>query len=147
MFECHCYHTHLKPPPRCPTSPQSSTNPNPPLHQTSQLSKQHSRTLPLSLAIMSLVRRDDLLPPAIIDSSSDTKPNRVPTGVASEVIISEHSFRSGHRAFQQQHLLSSEPPAKKRKREDRGDASVVYGASAYKGPWARYEEHLSLIHI
>jgi len=141
MFECHCYHTHLKPPPRCPTSPQSSTNPNPPLHQTSQLSKQHSRTLPLSLAIMSLVRRDDLLPPAIIDNSSDKKPNRVPTGVASEVIISEHSFRSGHRAFQQQHLLSSEPPAKKRKREDRGDASVVYGASAYKGPWARYEEH------
>lgn len=59
---------------------------------------------------------------------------RVPTGFAVETFISEASFREGHRAL--------EPGAhsKKRKREAKGDSSIVSGAGAYKGPWARYEE-------
>lgn len=59
---------------------------------------------------------------------------RVPTGFAAETYISESSFREGHRAL--------EPGAnsKKRKRENKGDSSVISGAGAYKGPWARYEE-------
>lgn len=59
---------------------------------------------------------------------------RVPAGYAAETFISESSFREGHRAL--------EPGAngKKRKRENKGDLSVVSGAGAYKGPWARYEE-------
>ncbi len=61
---------------------------------------------------------------------------RVPTGFASEIVISESSFKAAHRARQ----AAAEPPSKKRKREARGDSSVVYGAGAYKGPWARYEE-------
>lgn len=61
---------------------------------------------------------------------------KVPTGYADEIVISESSFRSAHRAVES----SSEPPSKKRKRENKGDSSVVYGAGAYKGPWAAYEE-------
>ncbi|TIA36198.1 WD40 repeat-like protein [Aureobasidium pullulans] len=60
---------------------------------------------------------------------------KVPTGYADEIIISETAFRNAHRAVEANH----EPPTKKRKREGKGDSSVVYGASAYKGPWARYE--------
>lgn len=60
---------------------------------------------------------------------------RVPTGYAEEVIISESSFRIGRRANE-----SALVPSKKRKREHRGDSSIVYGDGAYKGPWASYEE-------
>ena len=60
---------------------------------------------------------------------------RVPTGYADEVVISESSFRIGHRAHE-----SAAVPSKKRKREHRGDSGIVFGDGAYKGPWARYEE-------
>ena len=59
---------------------------------------------------------------------------RVPTGFAAETYISEHTFRQGHRA------IESGSNTKKRKREGKGDSSVVSGAGAYKGPWAKYEE-------
>lgn len=62
---------------------------------------------------------------------------KVPTGYAQEVAISEQSFRSLHREVQ-----SQQSAGKKRKREAKGDASVVYGPDAYKGPWAKYEEQL-----
>jgi hypothetical protein len=58
---------------------------------------------------------------------------RVPTGFATETYISEHTFRQGHRAIEGGNT-------KKRKREGKGDTSVVSGSGAYKGPWARYEE-------
>ena len=60
---------------------------------------------------------------------------RVPTGLAAETFISESSFREAHRA-----LEPGNSNSKKRKREGKGDSSVVSGAGAYKGPWARYEE-------
>jgi len=60
----------------------------------------------------------------------------LPTGTAEDLVISESSFRSARRAIE----TGSEPPSKKRKREGKGDSSVVYGASAYKGPWAKFEE-------
>jgi len=60
---------------------------------------------------------------------------KVPTGYAQEIAISEQSFRSLHRDVQ-----SRQSAGKKRKREGAGDSSVVYGAAAYKGPWAKYEE-------
>ncbi|KAF2090913.1 WD40 repeat-like protein [Saccharata proteae CBS 121410] len=59
----------------------------------------------------------------------------VPTGYASELVISDASFRSAHRA----RIGATEPPNKKRKREDKGNSSVVYGKGAYKGPWAKFE--------
>ena len=59
---------------------------------------------------------------------------KVPTGFAAETYISDHTFRQGHRATE------SGAGSKKRKREAKGDSSVVSGAGAYKGPWAKYEE-------
>lgn len=60
---------------------------------------------------------------------------KVPTGYAQEIAISEQSFRSLHRDVQ-----SQQSAGRKRKREVKGDSGVVYGAGAYKGPWAKYEE-------
>ena len=60
----------------------------------------------------------------------------VPTGFADEVVISDTTFRQQHLSYER----NNGPPAKKRKREDRGDSAVVFGAGAYKGPWARYAE-------
>ena len=62
---------------------------------------------------------------------------KVPTGYAEEIAISEQSFRSLHREVQSQHSVG-----KKRKRETKGDSGTVYGAGAYKGPWAKYEERM-----
>ncbi|KAF2402894.1 WD40 repeat-like protein [Trichodelitschia bisporula] len=59
----------------------------------------------------------------------------VPTGYADEIAISETSFRSAQRAVQ-----NAGHTSKKRKREDRGDPGVMYGAAAYKGPWAKFKE-------
>jgi pre-mRNA-processing factor 17 len=60
---------------------------------------------------------------------------KVPTGYAEEIIISEQSFRNLQRDVQ-----SKQAAGHKRKRETKGDSSVVYGAGAYKGPWAKYED-------
>ena len=60
---------------------------------------------------------------------------KVPTGYAQEIAISEQSFRSLHRDVQNQ-----QSAGRKRKRETKGESSVVYGADAYKGPWAKYDE-------
>ena len=69
------------------------------------------------------------------DTQKTSTKGKVPTGFAQEIAISEQSFRSLHRDVQTQHSAG-----RKRKRETKGDSSVVYGAGAYKGPWARYEE-------
>lgn len=62
---------------------------------------------------------------------------RVPTGHADEIVISDSTFHQQRLAHERAALG---PPGKKRKREGRGDAGVVYGEKAYKGPWAKYEE-------
>jgi pre-mRNA-processing factor 17 len=65
----------------------------------------------------------------------------VPTGYASEIAISGSTFKSHHRALQ----TGSTPNAltvagQKRKREGKGDSSVVFGDNSYKGPWAKFRE-------
>lgn len=72
---------------------------------------------------------------SLVKATTSTK-GKVPTGFADEIIISESTFRAAHRSVEANH----EPHTKKRKREAKGDSSVVYGADAYKGPWARYQE-------
>lgn len=69
------------------------------------------------------------------DKMTTSTRGKVPTGYAEETFVSEASFRAAHRAIE-----SAPNPSKKRKREHKGDASVVFGANSYKGPWARYEE-------
>ena len=49
----------------------------------------------------------------------------------------QHEWPRSHRIGHRAHEASSN--TRKRKREDRGDASIVYGEGAFKGPWARYE--------
>ncbi|PSN69896.1 WD40 repeat-like protein [Corynespora cassiicola Philippines] len=61
---------------------------------------------------------------------------RVPTGFAAETFISESTFREAHRAVEGNPSGNS----KKRKRENKGDPSILSGPGAYKGPWAKYEE-------
>ena len=60
---------------------------------------------------------------------------KVPTGYAEEIVISEQSFRNLQRDVQSQSAAGH-----KRKRETKGDSSITYGAGAYKGPWAKYED-------
>ncbi|KAF1990293.1 WD40 repeat-like protein [Aulographum hederae CBS 113979] len=66
---------------------------------------------------------------------TDTK-GHVPAGYADEIVISESSFRALHRGVQSRPDI----PSKKRKREDKGDPSILHGPKAYKGPWAKWEE-------
>ncbi|KAF2102692.1 WD40 repeat-like protein [Rhizodiscina lignyota] len=68
--------------------------------------------------------------------SNSTNGGRVPTGWADEIVISDSTFRAAHNKLQS----AAEPPTKKRKREEAGDPSKIYGAGAYKGPWAKYKE-------
>ena len=63
--------------------------------------------------------------------------NRVPTGFANEIVVGDATFRQLHLSHERNH----EPPTKKRKREARGDSSIVNGPRAYKGPWARPQEY------
>ncbi|KAB8337117.1 hypothetical protein FH972_021421 [Carpinus fangiana] len=75
--------------------------------------------------IMALVRKEN------------NPTGKVPTGLADEVVISEASFRSAHREFER----NKDPNSKKRKREGKGDSSVVFGEGSYRGPWRKYEEY------
>ncbi|KAI7188994.1 WD40 repeat-like protein [Hortaea werneckii] len=69
------------------------------------------------------------------DNLKTSTKGKVPTGFAQEIALSEQSFRNLHR--EEQDKAAS---GKKRKRETKGDSGVVFGAGAYKGPWAKYEE-------
>lgn len=60
---------------------------------------------------------------------------KVPTGYANQVVVSEAAFKTLHRSFE-----TTTQAGQKRKREGKGDTSVVFGAGAYKGPWRKFEE-------
>ena len=60
----------------------------------------------------------------------------VPTGFAEEVVLNDATFRQKHRDFERNY----EPPAKRQKREAKGDSSIVFGKGSYKGPFAKWEE-------
>lgn len=93
----------------------------------------HTRTFTMSLSS--------------IRKSNKPSSNKLPTGTAEQIITSDAVFREAHRieesgagalvakAGNQQQALAG----KKRKREHKGDVGEVYGANAYKGPWAKFE--------
>ncbi|TDZ17965.1 Pre-mRNA-processing factor 17 [Colletotrichum orbiculare MAFF 240422] len=82
------------------------------------------------------------------DETNILKRKNVLTGTANETFISEHTFRSKHRAierkggpereYQTGEALKEEAAKIRSGREKKGDASVVEGDGAYLGPWARY---------
>ncbi|KKA26780.1 hypothetical protein TD95_003157 [Thielaviopsis punctulata] len=75
--------------------------------------------------------------------------NNVLTGFAEETLVSEHTFRTKHRAIERrggpEREFKSSTDVKKEAaqlratREKKGDATIVEGAGAYVGPWAKYK--------
>ncbi|KAL2890486.1 Pre-mRNA-processing factor 17 [Ceratocystis lukuohia] len=75
--------------------------------------------------------------------------NNVLTGFAEETIVSEHTFRAKHQAVERrggpERAIKSATEIKKEAsnlratREKKGDATIVEGAGAYVGPWAKYK--------
>jgi len=75
--------------------------------------------------------------------------NNVLTGTASETFVSEHTFRSKHRAierrggptrdYQSGTQIKNANAQLRSAREGKGDATVLEGANSYVGPWAKYK--------
>lgn len=82
------------------------------------------------------------------DDPTALKRKNLLTGHADETFLSEHTFRSKHRAierngglereYQNSATLKAEAVRLRATRENKGDATVVEGAGSYIGPWAKY---------
>ena len=81
------------------------------------------------------------------DEVNSLKRKNVLTGYAEETYISEHTFRSQHRAvergpgreYQGGQAQKVEAARIRAKRQKKGDATVAEGDNAYVGPWAKYQ--------
>jgi pre-mRNA-processing factor 17 len=77
------------------------------------------------------------------------KRKNVLTGHAEETFLSEHTFRSKHRAIERAGApereaktgteLKAEAAQLRAQRESKGKATIAEGAGAYVGPWAQYK--------
>lgn len=82
------------------------------------------------------------------DESTSLKRKNVLTGFAEETYISEHTFRSKHRAVERKGgpgreqesgtALKQDAARIRAARESKGDATVSDGLGSYIGPWARH---------
>lgn len=95
------------------------------------------------------------------------KRKNVPTGFAEKTAMSDATFTSQHRTFESQgfarepsasglfvgdlvaasrsggqDVVQTRPSRAPRKRQKRGDPSIVDGPGAYLGPWAKYEDEV-----
>ena len=83
------------------------------------------------------------------DEANSLKRKNVLTGHAEETYVSEHTFRSKHRAierkggpereYQSSAAIKAEAKALRATREKKGDATIADGDGAYVGPWAKYK--------
>lgn len=83
------------------------------------------------------------------DENNALKRKNVLTGTAEETFVSEHTFRSKHRAIeraggpQREYQTGEQAKAEAKRiragREGKGNATVADGDDAYVGPWARYK--------
>lgn len=83
------------------------------------------------------------------DEANALKRKNVLTGNAEETFVSEHTFRSKHRAierrggpereFQSGAQIKAEAKKIRAGREGKGDATIADGDGAYVGPWAKYK--------
>jgi pre-mRNA-processing factor 17 len=82
------------------------------------------------------------------DEVNSLKRKNVLTGYAEETYMSEHTFRSQHRAvergpgrdYQGGQAQKVEAARIRAKRQKKGDATVAEGDNAYVGPWAKYKQ-------
>ena len=84
------------------------------------------------------------------DVGNALKRRNVLTGDAREAFLSEHTFRTQHRAVERrgapgaEYMSATETRAQREriraKRQKQGDATVVEGDEAYVGPWAKYKQ-------
>ncbi|KAI0011883.1 WD40 repeat-like protein [Xylariaceae sp. FL0662B] len=84
------------------------------------------------------------------DETNILKRKNVLTGTAEETFLSEHTFRSKHRAIErkggpereyQSGAAVKEDAARLRaSRQKKGDATIADGNGAYVGPWAKYKK-------
>jgi pre-mRNA-processing factor 17 len=84
------------------------------------------------------------------DQSKTLKRKNVLTGSAEETFISEHTFRSKHRAveagggpereFRSGADVKEEAARIRAGRQRKGDATIADGNGAYVGPWAAYKK-------
>src|SRR4051794_38834986 len=75
--------------------------------------------------------------------------NNVLTGFAEETFISNHTFRSKHRAIERRGgperenqtgaQIKAEAAKIRSTRQKKGDATIPDGEGSYIGPWARYK--------
>ena len=107
--------------------------------------------------------------PFVSTEGNAMKRKNLLTGQAEEIMLSDATFKTQHRTFQslgytqdpsvhgafvgdlakaqalggrdviQMRPMKASSDALKRKRQKKGDAGVVDGEGAYKGPWARYQ--------
>lgn len=83
------------------------------------------------------------------DESIAVKRKNVLTGHAEEMFLSEHTFRSKHRAvernggperaYKSSATLKAEAARIRGTRENKGSATIAEGAGSYIGPWAKYK--------
>ncbi|KAJ2905885.1 hypothetical protein MKZ38_003893 [Zalerion maritima] len=83
------------------------------------------------------------------DASSNLKRKNILTGFAQETYLSEHTFRSKHRAierrggpereYQSGWEVKEEAAKMRASRHPKGSALVAEGDMAYVGPWAQYK--------
>jgi pre-mRNA-processing factor 17 len=82
------------------------------------------------------------------DEVNSLKRKNVLTGYAEETYLSEHTFRTQHRAVERgpdrQYRGGAAEKAEaariRAKRQKKGDATVAEGDDAYVGPWAKYKQ-------
>lgn len=86
-----------------------------------------------------------------VNPYQNRKRKNILTGFAEETYISEHAFRSKHRAierrggpnreFQTGRQIKEEAAQLRQQRESKGNALVAEGDDAYVGPWAKYHKN------
>ncbi|QPG95801.1 hypothetical protein C2857_002139 [Epichloe festucae Fl1] len=111
-----------------------------------QQAEQDHAVAPYSIDDLSRSKSGPLHP--FKDDLTATKRKNILTGHAEETFLSEHTFRSKHRAAERRggperehrsaRTLKKESVKLKATRQAKGDSTITEGPGSYIGPWARY---------
>ena len=75
-------------------------------------------------------------PGSTSSAQPQNKRKNILTGHAEEIAVSDITFKTQHRKYLQRNARPDAPASAKRQK---GQASIVSGENAYKGPWAKFE--------